>query len=843
MRLAIILSIILMVLVSGCLKNLSGSNQFSTEFTSGLRDYAFQDDSKMQECQLGECKCYACTNSTSWFGFRKSLVGGNCGIIANCTPEKFNSIVNQSDNAFPGQFPLQFMVGQGYSFSDFGQANGWCGNRLDMPVQWLVGDNDSAYDMPDADRTMCFLEKEIFPVYVLYSNSTNVNISQTLKIASEMGKEGPSTTLAGLVTPGGGPVGPVIITTEIDFNSSNDDVVRNVTRQIEEIDNGCGNDRTDPDPENWKIYCQVALAPKMGDTDAVKKILSDPGINKRVDLIAFGINAHLVNLSDTRDPRCNADIMFQKALAFARFSLYNYSKPTVIPYIMLDAKGTDASGTCNWSESAMVDGLSSFFKLHLLPLQKSGVIGVAAYDFNSSLFSITDPLGCQDCAIGKNNARMQAWFGSCKSYKVIAAKYPAGDNFIMFSNGSGGTCDYGINPMGIFQMAYSNEFAAITPALTPPDETYLSCDACMNENYTFPFVVPRQTVVTATTNETYCKSVPSLDFYAGKRNLDPMLVRALVIAESEFDPCAAAKVYSVSSKITKTIDPGCYAKGYDFVPDPDEGKCDAPPANYVNGAPEYRYCALGLMQTLVSPYTFWPSGLHPEGTQGEYFTGDGYSPKAQLYKEAAAKGRSGDVASVKSECTPYFNPFNESHSACYGTFHLQQNIETARKIVDANRAKLRITNSNEERILTYYIALHYYRGYGSYINKWMSHFDARSKIDTNFCAQSGNSDIDLAMCLDMNTNKVCYGQNQKDFINYVRECEFHIKKNSDAAFHLMAQGPFYGDYASRIMSYYIDLTENCANAACPSWKKLAQATCSNIPVGGIPGPDDQCVRK
>jgi hypothetical protein len=835
-----------MVLVSGCLKSLSGVSQFSEEYRGGLKDYTFYDDSKIQECKLGECKCYACKNSTSWFGFRKSLVGGSCGIVSNCTPAKFNSIVNQSDQAFPDQYPLQFMVGQGYSFSSFGEANGWCGNRLDMPVQWLVGDNDSAYDLPEADRAVCFLEKEIIPMYVLYSKSTNVNFSQAKKIAEQMGKGGPSKDITGLITPGGGPVGPVIITTEIDFNSSDAEVVKNVTRQIEEINTGCGNDRTKQDPDDWEINCHVALAPKMGDTKIVNQILSDPEIKKRVDLIAFGVNAHLVDLNDTREQHCNPDIVFQKALAFARFSLYNHSKPTVIPYIMLDSKGTDLHGSCNWTESNMVDGYASLFKLHLLPLQKAGVIGLAAYDFNSSQFAITDPLGCQDCTLGKSKARMQAWFGSCRSYKILAKKYPAGDNMIMFSNESGGTCDYTTNPMGIFQMAYSNEFAAITPALTAPNETYLSCEACMNENFTFPFTVPSSSVVTAATNETYCKSVPSLDFYAGKRSLDPMLVRALVIAESTFEPCAAAKVYSDTSKNTRSIDKGCYAKGYDFVLDPDEGKCDTDVPNYVNDKPEYRYCAIGLMQTLIPPYTYWPSDLHPEGVQGDYFSGDSYSPKAQLYEEAAAKGRSGDISAVKAHCSPYFNPFNESHSACYGTYHLWDNVQTAEAIINKgnNKDKLHIKSANDERILKYYLALHLYRGYGSYIEQWIFNFDNRGKINPDFCAQSGLSEFDLLMCNDLQTNKVCYGANQKDFINYVRECEFHLKRNSAASFHLHFKEPFYGDYASRIMSYYKDLTENCANAACPSWKKLAQATCSNIPVGGIPDSQiDQCVKK
>ena len=810
-----------MLAAPGCLSSIAGtgSSEFSQDYRNSLQQYAIYDEKQIQDCKLGVCICMPCKNRTAWFGFLTSYAGGSCRFQKNCTPEVFNRLVNKT--LTPAESPHQFMIGQGYSFSDWGDANPYCGNRLDMAVQWLVGSNSTNYSLPDPERAMCLLDKGIMPVYVLYSNGKAVNYAQTRKIAELLGKKGPSVTPAGaLIMGGGGPVGPVIVTTEMDFNSSSPDFVQNVTKQIDAINNGCQNKRTGGSDE--EIHCFVALGIQMGDYEGLKKIMDALPDKKQVDLVAFGVNAHTVNLTGSRDAYCNPDYVFQQALKFARYSLYNYSKPTVMPYVMLDAAGTDGYNSCNWTEIKMTEGYSSLFSTWLLPLQKAGVIGIAAYDFNSSQFGLGNPLGCLDCSLGKNGNRMRSWFGPCRSYKLLSAKYPAGDNMIVFSNESGGTCDYSLNPMGIFQMAYGSYANAITPDLTPPNATLVRCDSCVNENYTFPL----GGLTPSFAGKEYCTKYPVLDFYSSKRNLDPMLVRAIVLAEAPgFDPCAAA---CVSLTPRGGCLQECYGKAYDYVPDP-EGICHNADQPKQQGV---RYCGLGLMQILEPPYTFWPAALRSDNTPGQYYTG---YPNDQLYLEALNKGRSGLIAEAKAECSDRFNPFNVSHAACFGTYKFARNLDTAKGIVSANTLKLGAGDPNTQRIYAYYLALHFYRGdriggtYDEYEQTttpgWIDDFAAKKQYTEEFCARPENKDS--TGCTQRLVDK-CYGET--DFIKFVRKCKFEDLGKPD--------------YGSRVLSYYLGLTQNCDNAVCPSWKRLQSLACKNIPLGGMPGENmPQCISK
>jgi hypothetical protein len=792
----LIIPLLLVFLLFGCIKNVAGPSTYGSEYANRIDKFAIYDPALIEECKLGECLCFTCKNETSYFGFVKSLVGGSCRFIDNCTTSDFMALANQSDKEFENEGPWPFMVGQGYSFSDFGDANPWCGNRLDMAVHWLVGTNETPYSMPDADRSTCMLNKEIIPVYVLYSGGKNVDHDAAFEIANRLSK-----------------VGPVIITTEIDFDSSDSEVIENITKQIDAINSGCGNSRP------GDVKCMVALAPKMGDKDALEIILNDRDYKDKVDLVAFGINAHTVNLSDRKKPLCDADDVYTRALEFAKLSLYNYSKPTVIPYILFDSKGTDLSGTCTWLEKELIDGYSSFFPLQMPHFKKAGVIGAAPYDFNSSLLSPTNPLGCFDCALGANDNRMRAWFASCRKYKTLEGKYNAGDIYIRFANESGGYCDYGSNLASILKYSFGTSFNYKTPALSDPNETYFRCDACVNENLTFPFDVPLKRIVTSKEkNETYCESIPAIEVYASKRNLDPMLVRALIYHETSgtFNNCSAAEV-SLKGK----LDPGCYPKGYDRVPDPDEVCNQATPKAGI------RYCAIGLMQTLVPPYTFWPMKYQPDDKEvdGEFFSG--FDSGEQLYEEARAAGRSGEgaIPFIIAECSPYFNPYNATHSVCYGTKHLSNNLDTAMKKVSANKVTLGADDANKERVLSYYLALNYYRGYGNSIDDWIKNFSTQKSFTVVKCSDPVYQGS--PQCIDRVFKPNCYGQT--DFIKYVRECWFDT----------LGKPSTLGDYASSILGEYQDLVNSCAKASCPSWKRLA-AACKEPPSSWPPPEGEKC---
>jgi len=785
MRTSLFISLIVaVILVSGCLRNIAPN--YNSEYANSMKKYTVYDEGLIQECKLGHCVCMTCKNSSSIFPtIYKSMVGGSCRFVHECNNTVFTELLNatQPERLRP------FMIGQGYSISSFADANEYCAGKLNMAVHWLVGDNDTPYQLPRADRTMCLIDREVLPVYVLYSNGTNINATRAGEIAKILGSEGPKNPLLSMA----GQVGPVVITTEIDFNSSDQAAVDAVKRQIQEINAGCNNRRPND------IFCFVALAPKMGDKEGVAKVLDEQDIRDGVDLIAFGLNAHTVNLNDSYKPFCEPGDVYSIALDFARFSLYNYSKPTIIPYILFDSAGPDASGKCNWTEAAMIDGYTNFFTglgAYVYTFKSLGVIGAAPYDFNSSQYAISSPLSCIDCSLGKNTQRMEAWFSGCRAYKKKVNDTGFGDNFVLFGNESGSSCDHFANLAGILSTMTGNTATGTPPPLAPPKKTFMRCDACLNDNITFPFKVA---TCTPSQTQTYCTDYREIEFFSDKRSLDPMLVRAVAYKEGSFKNCTASTLPCGSSQ----------NKAYDFVRDPD-GICN----DFETKKPGTRYCGLGFMQVLTPPFTYWPGQFNPDnpGEDGIYYDG---SPNDNLYKQAKEAGRSDEVEAAISECSPKFNPFNVTHAVCLGTYMLEKGYKNGMATAIANADKLEASgDQNKLRILAYYFALDAYYGTSGNIPGWIENFKNRKNLDQQTCINNG---IDPA-------DKCC---GNKDFINYVRTCEY---KQPDSGCN-WASGD--QDYGWKVLSYYRGLVSSCPNAGCPSCSKLASTLNQDNPSGFV----------
>jgi hypothetical protein len=382
----------------------------------------------IEQCKIGSCYCFVCKNGTNLFGTMTNYVGGRCYFETNCTKTRAANL--SSNKETPDLSIRQFMIGQGPTFSDFSAANPYCSHRLSMAVQWLVATNESPYTLPDPSRVMCFLSKDIIPVYVLYSNGEDINDTRAKKIAEILGTEGDDLFMGKLSS---GPVGPVIVVTEMDFNESDADKVAN---QVKAINDACNNRQQD------EVYCMVAVAPKINDFKALDAVMAKVDKDE-VDFVAFGVNGNYVQ-------SCEGPKIMNQVLNFSQYSLYKYGKPTVIPYIMFDTQGSDIGNTCTWSESKMMSAYSSFFPRGILSLQERGVIGVAPYSFNSTSYGVSNPLKCIDCAVGKNEQRLKSWYSWCQSFTNITRKLPTGASTshpsgmltTIFPNESGGSCDH-----------------------------------------------------------------------------------------------------------------------------------------------------------------------------------------------------------------------------------------------------------------------------------------------------------------------------------------------------------------------------------------------------------------
>ena len=289
-----------------------------------------------------------------------------------------------------------------------------------------------------------------------------------------------------------------------------------------------------------------------------------------------------------------------------------------------------------------------------------------------------------------------------------------------------------------------------------------------------------------------CDIFPQIDEWAGRRCIDRHLVRAFVMTESGFNEGAATKVCSRNA-ISSGATPGCfpagpdgnsegYLMGYDEMYDP-SGRFsfdNAPDSG--SSMPSWRWLALGLMQTLEPPFTFWPAAYHPEGVDGDYH---------DIFARSRLYGMPLDAA---RECNPNFNPFNPGDSVCLGTVRMEAMMRQARAWINSNRALLGWSpmDTARDEIFAAYITGNMYHGLWSSRERasdhprcsssmtngdcWAFGFAQSRSVDMAYC-QSTDGRADSARC-ESGHPKVgpdparpvdCYGM--MDFVQYVRNCE------------------------------------------------------------------------
>jgi hypothetical protein len=835
------------LLTAGCLSSIGSTQNYAGYYTHNLNSIPVANSATAVACKNANCACMVCKTGQSFFSFLglTSLAGGNCFFIGiNDSNNQCNTTVLAG--LATGTSPLgsnaavnYFRIGQGPSFADFGAADKYCDNSLGMSVQWLIGAPGSPYSLPSASRAVCMLDKGVIPVYILYSNGTDINITQTMNIATLLGTQGGSVTGGRLP----GPVGPVIVTTEINYNASNASLIR---QQIEAINAGCNKRSANPPVVN----CLVAVAPALGDYAALNAVMEDaPGqlnatMEQDVDLVAYGIDTDTMNLSG----QCNnPSAPWQAAEAFSKYSLYNLSKPSIIPYVLFDAAGTDADPNpatqCIWSELTMTSDYAQFFPFYAQAFPGLGIMGVAPYMFNDTVavadnpFDSSNPLGCKDCSIGADPVRMNSWYSGCQNYINLSRtvttavdSYPSYGALLRFPDQASGSCQDDTSNLAALMDNLNYVGGDFTnpqqPQLQPNTTTTLfSCDACVSDtNGTQPFNFSLQSpspplrAPSAASLATFCTANPELDYFSGQRSLDPVYVRAVTATESSFSPCAAAVVPSGSA---------CF---YSSMTDP-SGACSSQIPQLTNGQ---GFCGLGLMQSLEPPIDYWPDQYQPAGQTGD--------PAYQaIYNAAVSNGLAhGQPLAANlplaQACDPTnFNPFNSTDSACVGTAKLAQDMQIAETKValyhnyrGVNMLNWPSTAVNNDSVFAAYIAANLY--VGSWNDNWIigptdSYYTSWIVTDRYCIDNPGPPE-----CKDYEPDTAnCYGIT--DPVNFIY-CKIHQRPETPGY-----PSPSLGDVGSIKMWYYYTMKNTSAcNSQCPDWLPLYNAAVNVYQKAGKPLP-------
>ena len=699
------------------------------------------------------CFCMVCENSDS-FEFTNpfnrfysiDLREGECRFEPNCTEEKFLEISTPDfENFLFGQEQVRFfMLGQGSNFAEFADANRYCNNSLRLAVRWLSSIDGFDYPVPQPERAECFLEKDTIPVYLLHSNGEAMNIQHAAYIASQFQESG-----------------PVILTSEFDFDPSNLQQLNDAIDQAIAMKASC--------PK-----CLIAIAPQFkynyteidGEYygynhtyDAIDYIFETQEAQDSIDLVAVGLNSHYAQ-------NCVGSSLLWDGLAYSKYILQEHGKPTLWAYFLLDDGQPSAApygsiDYCEWNSDEITRTYGDIYKF-IPSFVNNGVIGLAPY----SLYGIgSGPLECADCGMmavdGSTYPQHAEWFSLCQVYYTGRGVIP-----VVFSPVPCADCSFA-NNFNMFQL--SDSYYGSTPSIeqyqdkgVAPFSTFYRCSGQMMNK------VPEEIDLDAYTQdnadlsddpESKCELYPELDIFSDIRDSDPVLARAITWGETGLDEPDEEGYCSDPNACDM-----CEASNVDFgltsfpecVTDP-EGICgtQCAPTNW-------RKHSMGLMQVHVYPQEIWgqygPSGITE--TEALWCAGN------------AEKG---------------FNPFNKAHNACMGTAILLEKLKIGRTWVSNNEGKLGLTTLktvygedsdeylNMKGAITIFASSYYYSGWSTFDdekNNWLGNFIAQKEITDEECevgSVSGQAFLDCCEEGNLVSGPCC---NNEVFINYMSQCEY-----------------------------------------------------------------------
>ncbi|MFH1685882.1 MAG: hypothetical protein ABH983_06275 [Candidatus Micrarchaeota archaeon] len=314
--------------------------------------------------------------------------------------------------------------------------------------------------------------------------------------------------------------------------------------------------------------------------------------------------------------------------------------------------------------------------------------------------------------------------------------------------------------------------------------------------------------------EEYCTAYSSeIEQNAKAHNLDPILIRAFILVESDFDSCAAAKLcrggYEGADcfQLGPAQDDG-YDNGYDEMWDP-SGTCNANIVNSSkNNPPDWRWLGLGVMQTVTPPHEFWPAKERSDGVDGAYSDIFLRSPLGKRLNLHPAK-----------QCSSEFNPFKAADSICLGTTVLGAQIDLAyREIADLHSKGMLNWDSKDHAKnddLAIYIAARSYEGSWHSSNRDTNGgvgscpvafsngqcltygFFESWTINADYCGSDEGS-TDEVRCTNgrprMDPPEACFGYH--DILDYAKDCFQPIVRTGS-------------DIGERVLRFYYWLKNGC----------------------------------
>lgn len=779
------------------------------------------------------CYCMVCENQTdeSWFfgSTPLTLEGGKCyfrglndpnaGKNQQCDYEYAKKSLlkktlddKDAGEAFNNINIRQFMLGQGPGFADFYKANSYSLNGLSMAVKWITsvdtGNGGEYYPLPEANRSACMLRANVLPVYVLYSNNTAVSAGRARKIAQRFKDKG-----------------PVVLTTEINYDYRNSNIISEVQNQILGMKAECPN-------------CLIAVAPPFNDTAALDLVLSDDSVNKSTDLVAIGIDSRLANTTFTE---CNYAWLIEQGKRYAQYALTEYRKPSIVAYFMIEENVPHDYSACVWPEGSTAKANSFLFRTEMPVLLRNGIIGFAPYAY----YDMFNPLRCDGCAPTNYNDGLNyvesnpnptgdtdgadstfldysdpdALIDQPADYKLQPFKSEPGFSFwfgladYYFKSGSmtpsifpsqsenASGCSYGEknqrfwmylsdNSDLVTQLSSGSPEALITSYNTPA----FKCDACVATEKEKPNL---ELDFKKGAKEEECTTYPPLDVFSDRFDIDPLFMRAIVSHESAFNYCVASIVPNneqsyneLKGKYRLVPDYGCFPVGLDFDTISQKGdelsetsQCAANMLGLIvsEDKDKVRYCAFGLTQTIEFPFIFWENGQNPHGLS---------------------------AAEISSACFPDYNPFNVTHSACLGAYKLKLYVDKAKEILSItdNLVKLGVADKDGEikkpeliNWYAYFIASENYRG-GFQTQYYINKYDENQKDKGKNCEIITFHEETIEGKTILIAESVPYKAH--DFVDYVAKCVTDKNEN-------------YRTYGKQILSKYYALSMKCKESGCP----------------------------